>query len=431
MKVDLIVRTNGQLVTCASGGRPKKGSEMGDVGIINGGAVAVSNGKIIAVGKADDLFRAHQTEKTIDAGPLAVCPAFVDPHTHIVFAGSRLDEFEKKIAGADYLEILAAGGGIISTVKATREADAAELAAGGKRRLDKMFSFGTGTVEIKTGYGLDTKTELKMLDAIAELDRIHPIDVVPTFLAAHAIPPEFRNSPDEYVELICEEMLPQAWQWYLRSRFNGRAPFFADVFTEKNAFDRDQSVRILERAASLGFALKAHVDEFTNLGGSRMGIELKASSIDHLDMISGEEIELLAASETVGVITPTVNFNLGSSHFADARRMIDAGCSIALSTDFNPGSAPCPSQQMTMAIACRYQKMSPAEAFNAVTVNAAYSIGRGLFTGSIEPGKDAAFLILHTNDYRDAAYEFGGNMVETVLKNRRRDAAKPSAEHQV
>ena len=421
MKVDLIVKTKGQLVTCASFGKPKRGAAMRDVGIIEGGAVAATNGKIVAVGKSENVLAQYQAEKTLDAGNLAVTPAFVDPHTHIVYAGNRLDEFEQKISGADYLEILAAGGGIISTVNKTRETGFDELLLQSRKRLDKMFSCGTGTVEIKTGYGLDAETELKMLDVIAELDRMHPIDIVPTFLAAHAIPPEFKGDPEGYVRLICGEMLPKAWAWYRNSRFSGRVPFFADVFTEKNAFDIEQSRRILSTAKGLGFALKAHVDEFTNLGGSRLSIELGAASIDHLDAISDAEIELLAASDTVGVITPTVNFNFGSTHFANARKLIDSGCAIALSTDYNPGSAPCPSQPMVMAIACRYQKLSPAEAFNAATVNAAYAVGAGARAGSFEIGKDAAILVLNTTDYRDAAYEFGGSVIETMIKTRRPD----------
>jgi imidazolonepropionase len=196
-------------------------------------------------------------------------------------------------------------------------------------------------------------------------------------------------------------------------------PFFADVFCEKNAFDLEQSRRILEKAGSLGFKLKAHVDEFTNLGGARMAIELGAISIDHLDAISDEEIELLANSATIGIVTPTVNFNFGATHFADARKMIDAGCAMALSTDYNPGSAPCPSQPLAMAIACRYQKLLPSEAFNAVTVNAAFAAGVGERVGSLEAGKQADILILDTRDYRETAYEFGGNFVLTVIKRGR------------
>jgi len=276
---------------------------------------------------------------------------------------------------------------------------------------------------------------MKMLEAVAELDKTHDVDVVPTFLPAHTFPPEYKevesgewrveSRSDEYVDLICDEMLPKAVDWFVNSHFHKKQTlhsplstlhFFADVFCEKNAFDLEQSRRVLETAKRLGYKLKAHVDEFTNLGGARLAIGLGATSIDHLDAISDEEIKLLAASETVGVVTPTVNFNFGATHFADARKMIDAGCAIAVSTDYNPGSAPCPSQPLAMAIACRYQKLLPSEALNAVTINAAFAVGLGAAVGSLEVGKQADVLILDTDDYRQLAYEFGGNFVESVIK---------------
>jgi len=417
MTADLIVSNIGQLVTCAAGKGPKRGAQMLDVGMINGGAVAVNGGKITAVGTSDEVIREYQSQDIIDAGGRVVCPGFVDPHTHIVFAGDRLNEFELKIKGAEYLDILAKGGGIISTVKHTRAASVEDLVHQSSKRLDEMLSSGTTTCEIKTGYGLEMETELKMLEVIAKLDEPHPMTIVPTLLAAHAAPPEFKDDPDRYVHLICDEMLSAAWRWFVSSPFHGKTPFFCDVFCEKGAFTLERSTRILETARSLGFRLKAHVDQFTNLGGSRSAIGLGAGSIDHLDVISDDEIELLARSKTVGVVTPTVNFNSGSVHFADARKLINAGCVVALSTDYNPGSAPCPSQPMAMAIACRYQKLLPAEALNAVTINAAYSIGLGDRLGSIEVGKQADLLILDTVDHRQLMYEFGGNMVSTVIKD--------------
>jgi imidazolonepropionase len=418
MTVDLIVYNAGQLVTCASGGEPKRGSEMQDVGIIENGAVAVTSGSITAVGPSDDILRDHEAAETLDAQGRVVCPGFVDPHTHIVFGGNRLNEFEMKIKGAEYLEILAGGGGIISTVRQTREAGLEELVEQTLTRLDKMLAHGTTTCEIKTGYGLDTETEMKMLRAIALLDARHPIDIAATFLAAHAIPPEFAGDADGYTDLICREMLPLAWDWFeaLPGDLFVARQFFADVFCEKNAFSLEQTARVLQTARALGFKLKAHVDEFTNLGGSRLGIESGAVSIDHLDAISGEEIVLMAASDTVGIVTPAVNFNFGSAEFANARKLVDSGCAVALSTDYNPGSAPCPSQQTVMAIACRYQKLLPSEALNAATINAAFAMGIGDTAGSLEVGKQADILILDTDDYRQIAYEFGGNCVATVIK---------------
>ncbi len=422
MKVDLIIENAAQLVTCASNGTAKRGATaMRDVGVIENGALAISGGAIVGVGGTNEINEIYASENVIDARGKVVAPGFVDPHTHVVFAGERLDEFELKIKGADYLEILQNGGGILSTVKQTREADLESLIEQTRRRLNQMLACGTLTAEIKTGYGLDTATELKMLRAIFQLNETHPIDLIPTFLPAHAFPAEFKGREDEYVDLICDEMLPLAGSEFKvhSSKFkaNGeQSLFFVDVFCEKNAFDLAQSKKILETAKSLGFGLKAHVDEFTNLGGARMAIELGATSIDHLDATSDEEIALLANSNTVGIVTPTVNFNFGSKDFADARKMIDAGCAIAVSTDYNPGSAPCPSQPLAMAIACRYQKLLPSEALNAATINAAFAIGLGETVGSLEIGKQADVLIFGTGDYRQIAYEFGANLVETTIK---------------
>lgn len=393
---------------------------MQEVDIIPSAAVAIAGDKIVALGRMDEIESAYFASNTIDVRGRVICPGFVDPHTHIVFAGDRLNEFELKIRGAEYLEILASGGGIISTVLNTRSASAEELFELGLKRLDKMMTCGTTTAEIKTGYGLETDTELKMLQVIALLDVTHPIDIVPTFLAAHTIPPEFKGKSNKYVELICEEMLPMAWNWYKQSHFVGLGrPVFADVFLERNAFDMEQSRRILETAGSLGFRYKAHVDQFTNLGGSSLGIEAGATSIDHLDAISDQEILLLAKSGTIGVVIPPENFNAGKTQFAPARRLIDSGCAVALSTDYNPGSAPCPSMPLAIAIACRYQKLLPSEALNAATINAAFSIGLGETHGSIEVGKQADLLILDCEDYRQIAYEFGGNLVTTVIKSGR------------
>ena len=417
MKADLIVTNIGQLVTCSSRGSSKRGAAMRDVGIIRNGAVAITDGKFVGVGYRTQIEAEYSANDSIDAGGKAVCPGFVDPHTHIVYAGDRLDEFEMKIQGAEYLEILEKGGGIISTVRKTREASFEILVEQARQRLDKMLACGTTTAEIKTGYGLDTETELKMLRVIEELERTHPIDIVPTFLAAHAVPPEFKGNPDSYVELICQEMLPTAWSWYGKSAFAEKGtPFFADIFCERNTFDLKQTRRILETAAGLGFRLKAHVDQFTNLGGSNLAISLGAASIDHLDAISDEEVEALSTSSTVGVVIPTENFNAGKTKYADARRMIDSGCAIAISTDFNPGSAPCPSQPMAMAIACRYQKLLPSEALIASTINASFASGSQATYGSIEVGKAADLLILDTSDYRQMIYEFGGNLVNRVIK---------------
>lgn len=417
--VDLIIKNTSQVVTCRSNGKAKKGSQMQDVGVIENGAIAIQDGKISAIDSLEEILNKYVSDKTIDANCKVVTPGFVECHTHIVYAGNRLDEFELKIKGADYLEILESGGGIISTVKKTREASLHELIEQSKKRLDKMLKLGVTTCEVKTGYGLETETELKMLEAIAELDKIHTIDLIPTFLPAHAIPPEWKGKEDKFTDLICKEMLPKAIDWYENSHFsvNKNRNFFIDVFCEKGAFNLEQSKRVIKTAKTLGFKIKAHVDEFTNLGCAEFAIENGATSIDHLDATSDKEIEMLANSETVGIVTPTVNFNFGSTEFADARKMIDRGCAIAVSTDYNPGSAPCPSLPNAMAIACRYQKLLPSEAFNGITINSAFAVGIGEKVGSIEIGKQADILILNINDYRESCYEFGGNFVATVLKN--------------
>ena len=449
-KADLIIANAAQLVTCASGDRAKKGPEMADIGIIEDGAVAISGGKIVGVGRSVEISSEFDALHTVDAENRVVCPGFVDPHTHIVFGGDRLNEFEMRVKGASYLEIMGSGGGIVSTVAKTRDASVVELVERALERLDVMLELGTTTVEIKTGYGLETESELKMLEVIAELDKRHPVDIVPTFLAAHAIPEEWKGKEDEFTDLICNEMIPAAWEWYQSSHFSEgelategtesteaektRAvtanhdepfessatsvarPFFIDVFCEENAFNLKQSQRVIETAQGLGFGIKAHVDEFTNLGCAEFAIGAGATSIDHLDATSGDEIEQLATSETVGIVTPTVNFNLASTEFADARKMIDVGCAVAVSTDYNPGSAPCPSQALASAIACRYQRLLPSEAINAITINAAYAVGLGGTHGSIEVGKSADLLVLDTNDYRQVPYEFGRNFVETVVK---------------
>jgi imidazolonepropionase len=414
---------------------------MQDVGLIADGAIAISDGEIIAVGTSAELRERYMAALTLDAHGKVVCPGFVDPHTHVVYAGDRVNEFELRIKGATYMEIMAAGGGIANTTRATRAASLAELVLETSARLDAMLRLGTTTAEAKTGYGLDTETELKMLRAIEELDQAHPMELVPTFLGAHAIPPEYKGRTDDYVDLIVREMLPAVVAWYRESHFanpeasilslskdavvEGRIlrqaqdaypVLFCDVFCEQNAFDVAQSRRVLEAARALGMGIKAHVDEFTSLGGVPMALELGATSIDHLDVTTAEDSARLAQSNTIGVVIPTVNFNLGSTHFANARALIDAGVALALTTDINPGSAPCPSLPLVMAIACRYQHVLPSEALNACTINAAYAIGLGEQVGSLEVGKQADLLIVNAPDYRHLAYQFGVNLVEQVIK---------------
>jgi imidazolonepropionase len=326
-------------------------------------------------------------------------------------------EFEMRIKGATYMEIMAAGGGIVSSANAVRAASVEQLVEETRPRLETMLGLGTTTLEAKTGYGLDEASEMKLLAAIESLASSHPCTIVPTFLGAHAVPAEYKADPERYVTLVVERMLPQAAAWYQGSWFKAQdIPFFCDVFCEQNAFTLEQSRRILEAGLALGMGAKIHADEFTALGGVTLAADLGAVSADHLDVTTPEERARLAASDTVAVVLPAVNFNLGSTHFADARALLDGGAALALSTDINPGSAPCPSMPLVMAIATRYQRLLPSEALNASTINAAYAIGMGERVGSLEPGKQADALILNTGDYRHVCYQFGGNFVETVVK---------------
>ena len=416
-RADLVIHSAAQVVTCAAPGGALRGGAMRELGIVPDGAVAISDGRIVAVGPSDEVLDAWQGEEEIDAGGRVVCPGFVDPHTHVVYAGDRVDEFERRVAGESYQQIAAAGGGILATVRATRAATVPTLVEHSQFRLATMFALGTTTVEVKTGYGLDASSEMKLLRAIDRLERQGPVELVPTFMAAHAVPPEFAGRADAYVDLVIEELLPTAADWHRASPFaaDGR-PLFVDVFCEAHAFDVAQSRRVLEAGRDRALPLKAHVDEFSELGGLALALELGAVSVDHLDATGAEGIARLAASRAIGVVIPTVPFNLGSTRFADARAMIDAGAAIALTTDINPGSSPCYSMPLVMALACRYQKLTPAEALAAATINAAHAVGLGDRLGSLEAGKQADVLVCDVPDYRHLAYEFGANPVVEVIK---------------
>jgi imidazolonepropionase len=416
VRVDLLVHSAAQVATCASPDGPRRGKAMDDAGVVADGAVAIKDGRIVAVGASEDLLARYVAEEELDATGCVVCPGFVDPHTHAVFAGDRVDEFERRIRGETYQQIAAAGGGILSTVRATRAAAVPSIVDQSLARLDEMLQFGTTTVEVKTGYGLDAASEMKLLRAIDRLDRTGPFELVPTFMAAHTVPPEFDGRADAYVELIVDELLPAAVAWHEASGFkdDGR-PMFLDVFCEQHAFSLAQARRVLEAGRAAGLPLKAHVDQFSELGGLALALELGATSVDHLDVTGADGIRALAASNAVGVVIPTASFNLGA-RYANARAMIDAGAALALTTDINPGSSPCPSLPLAMAIACRYQKLTPAEALVAGTLNAAHAIGLGDRVGSLEPGKQADLLMLDAPDYRHLAYQFGGNLVAKVVK---------------
>jgi imidazolonepropionase len=342
-------------------------------------------------------------------------PGFVDPHTHTIWAGDRAAEFEMRLQGASYMEIMAAGGGILSTVGATRSASLETLVEETRPRLSSMFNYGTTTAEAKTGYGLDATTELRMLEALLALDSEGPIELAITFLGAHAIAPEYKDQPDEYTDLLCKSMLPILSEWWPQHAPSREMPF-VDVFCESGAFSLDQSRRILETARDLGFPLKVHADEFDNLGGSRLAAELGAVSADHLVATSPGDIAALASSDTVAVALPCTPFGLAEGDYTPAQDILEAGGLLAIATDLNPGTAWCESMQFAIALACRYLHLTPAQAIAAATINAAAAISRSDKIGSIEPGKQADLLILAIPNYRHLGYRFGTNLVQTVIK---------------
>jgi len=407
MKVDLLIHRAAWLLTIASPQGPKVGPAMGDLGLIEDGALAVKDGRIALVGKSSEVRPQAEAREEVDASGRVVMPGFVDSHTHLVFAGSRVEEFEMRLKGATYLEIMAAGGGIMSTVRATRQASLEELLAQSRRRLDRVLVYGTTTAEVKTGYGLNTAQELKMLEAIKSLDETHPVDLVATFLGAHAIPEEYKGRSEEYMDMVVKEMLPQAAK---------EGACFCDIFCDEGAFTLAQSRRVLEAAKAWGLGLKIHADEFKTLGGAALAAELGATSADHLICTPEEELRLLAEAGTIAVLLPGTPFGLGEERYAPARRMIELSVPVALGTDLNPGTCWCESMQFVIALAARKMGMTSAEAIVASTLNAAYALGKGAEAGSLEVGKKADILILDTSDYRDLAYRFGGNLVARVFK---------------
>lgn len=413
----MLIHNTSQLLTLA--GEPQRGRDLGRLGIIPAGAVLVRDGLIEAVGTSAELLDAYPNEDRFDAGGRAVLPGFVDPHTHLIWAGDRAAEFEMRLQGKTYLEILAAGGGILSTVRASREATVEQLKAETRPRMDALLRHGTTTAEVKTGYGLENESELRQLQAIVELDAEHPLGLMPTYMGAHAIAPEYKDDPDGYTRHLVEVMLPAARHWW-EAHCPDRPLPFVDVFCETGAFDLAQSRAILEKAKSLGFPLKIHADEFDNLGGASLAAELGAASADHLVKTSPEDIRALAESDTVAVALPCTPFGLAEAHYTPARQILDAGGLLALASDVNPGTAWCESMQFVLALACRYLKLTPAQAIAAATINAAAALGLADRVGSIEPGKQADLIVLSVPDYRHLGYRFGTNLVETVIKRGKR-----------
>ena len=409
----MLIHSSSQLLTLAGG--PQRGHLLGTLGIIENGAVVMRDEKIIAVGTTAELKASYPNEPTLDASNCVLLPGFVDPHTHVIWGGDRANEFEMKMAGKPYLEILAEGGGIISTVKQTRTASIESLIAQTRPRLLRMFRHGTTTVEAKTGYGLQTATELRLLKALLALDDESLLDIVITFLGAHAIAPEFKDNPQGYTDLVCRTMLPMLKEWW--DTHAPRLPLpFVDVFCEDKAFNLEQSRQILTTAKSLGFPLKIHADEFGNIGGASLAVDLGAVSADHLVKTSDADIAALGKSETVAVSLPCTPFGLAEKEYTPARKLIEADAILALATDCNPGTSWNESMQFAIALACRYMGLTPAQAIAASTINSAHAIRRADRVGSIEVGKQADMLILSVPDYRHLGYRYGTNLVKQVIK---------------
>lgn len=412
-EVDLIIHSAAQLLTLQGG--PQRGQDLGNLGMIQDGALAIHNEKIYKVGPSSLIRSAHTARNEIDASGSVVMPGFVDPHTHLVWVGDRANEFEQRISGATYMEIMASGGGIMSTVRSTRNASVDQMVAESLPRTMHMLAYGTTTAEAKSGYGLELPTELRLLQAIRDLSRKGPLELIPTFLGAHAIPEEYWQDPQGYTDLVSQEMIPILMDWWREHYPDDPLPF-VDVFCETGAFNLQQSKQILSVAKSQGFPLKIHADEFDGLGGTGLAVELGATSADHLVQTPIEDILALGQSETVAVALPNTPFGLSEGKYTPANEIIEAGGILALATDLNPGTAWCESMQFVISLACRYLKITPAQAIAAATINSAAAIHCQERIGSLEEGKQADIIILDIPDYRHLGYRFGTNLVAHVIK---------------
>ncbi|MBI5624507.1 MAG: imidazolonepropionase [Elusimicrobia bacterium] len=398
-----------QLLTMAGPDQPRRGKDMGSVHPILDGAVLVEDGRIAACGFKDLVLNDPRARgsRIIDAGGRVVAPGFVDSHSHPVFAAPRLSDFEARTKGKTYEQLAADGGGILSTVAKTRGATQAALTAGLQARMARFIESGTTTLEAKSGYGLDPDTELKMLRSIATAGSAGPLELVPTLLAAHAVPPEYKDRKDDYLELVCAEIIPKAASEGLAR--------FVDVFCEAGYFTVEDAERVLAAGAKAGLKGKVHADQLTLSGGARLAAKLGAVSADHLERCEDDDIRALAASPTVATFLPGSDYFLAKP-YPPARRFIDAGAAVALATDFNPGSCPCWDMRMILSIACTQMGMTPAEAMTAATVNGAHALGLGATHGALQNGKAADLVCWEASDYREIPYYFGGSGLSWVMK---------------
>jgi imidazolonepropionase len=406
---NLLIRRARQLLTLRGPVGPRRGLALRDLGLVSNGALLISQGRVVDAGPAhrvENLAAARHAEE-IDASGCVVMPGFVDCHTHLVCGPPRLADYEMRLSGASYHEIAASGGGIPWTVKAVRATSSSTLLQQTRHVLEWFIRHGTTTIEAKTGYGLDRTGEMKTLRVLSALHR-KPLDIVPTYLGAHMVPPEFEGRAEDYIDWMRAEMMPR-----IRRRKLAR---FADVYCDRKAFSLEEARRYLEAARRMGFELKIHAEQFSHTGAARLGVELGAVSVDHLEWADAADIAALAQSDTVAVLLPGSVFHLGLAHYAPARALIDQGAAVALATDFNPGTSPTCSMQMVIALACSQMRMTPAEAISAATINAAHAAGCAAETGSLEPGKLADLIIFDVPDYREIPYHFGVNLVACTMK---------------
>ena len=406
-RAELIVFAD-QVVTCAGPSAPRLKSDAANVGVIPDGAVVTQEGVVIEVGPRTEILERWCGDR-LDLGKTSLIPGLVDPHCHPLWSGDRKHEFALRATGASYEEIHASGGGIAHTVTTTRQASPEELKLRMLEIIEYMAAHGTTTIEAKSGYGLSFEEEIRHLEVIAEVSRSTPIDIVPTCLAAHSVPPEFEDDRAGFLQMVTQDLLPKVKQENLAR--------FVDVFCERGAFTCEESEQVLKAAKELGFGLRIHAEEFSNLGGSRMAGTLGAASCDHLQHISPDDFPALKEGGTIPTVIPGTSFFLDLEVYAPARELWDAGLPVALGTDYNAGSCLLPSMQMAMSLAVLKMKMTPEEALTAATINAAHSLGMGDRIGSLEPGKQADLIVLNTPDWRDAIYRFGGNSVRAVVKN--------------
>jgi imidazolonepropionase len=410
-RASLAIRHVSQLIrVSALGDRIKRGSQMQDLAILEDGSILLRDGLIAWVGRDADIPALAPDTDILDATGKIILPGWIDSHTHLVFAGSREAEFEQRLRGVSYHEIAAQGGGINATVKSVRAASKEDLKTGLRHRLARLLAFGVTTVEVKSGYGLSLADELKCLQVIAEMNAEGPVELVPTFLGAHAVPPEFAHDRTAYVRLVVEEMLPEVAR--------GGLAEFCDVFCDTGVFSLEETERILGGAREVGFGLKLHADELSRLGGAELAARFGAVSADHLLCIGPEGIAALAESNTVATLLPGTAFFLGLE-YAPARRLIDSGASVALASDCNPGTCPTENLPLVGAMACTQMRMLPSEVVTALTLNAAAAVGRADRLGSLEPGKQADLVLYDAPDYRHLFYHFGINHVWRVFKRGR------------